>query len=275
MALICNGAQKNYESSSRHWKDNTVKGTTEYDRYERIVKNGKRDLDAISFGLKIDISNHIDFSSAYDDKEAIIKLFEASRSATISHAETAKGLETERKQQEEHHDRNKENLGNNLEQHLVNLKNRRSLALSEDNNLELAGKISTWFEHFEDTLKTLMEDRSTCLKFDSDTLKFTIHQDHKPPYTFQSLSSGYLAIFDIYADLLMRTEYFKVTPAEIRGAVFIDEIDAHLHVSLQRLILPFLNKSFPEIQFIVTTHSGLYVIRVICCHYIGIPNSML
>jgi len=217
--------QKNYESSSRHWKDNTVKGTTEYDRYERIVKNGKRDLDAISFGLKIDISNHIDFSSAYDDKEAIIKLFEASRSATISHAETAKGLETERKQQEEHHDRNKENLGNNLEQHLVNLKNRRSLALTEDNNLELAGKISTWFEHFEDTLKTLMEDRSTCLKFDSDTLKFTIHQDHKPPYTFQSLSSGYLAIFDIYADLLMRTEYFKVTPAEIRGAVFIDEIE--------------------------------------------------
>lgn len=100
-----------------------------------------------------------------------------------------------------------------------------------------------------------MEDESTKLSFDSNTLKFSIIQDKKPPYTFQTLSSGYLAIFDIYADLLMRTEYFKVTPEELKGTVFIDEIDAHLHVSLQRLIMPFLVRSFPQIQFIVTTHS--------------------
>ena len=39
----------------------------------------------------------------------------------------------------------------------------------------------------------------------------------------------------------------------------IDEIDAHLHISLQRKILPFFIKSFPNIQFIVTTHSPFVI----------------
>lgn len=42
-----------------------------------------------------------------------------------------------------------------------------------------------------------------------------------------------------------------VTP----GVVIIDEIDAHLHVSWQRRIGPWLTEHFPQIQFIVTTHS--------------------
>jgi AAA15 family ATPase/GTPase len=251
--------QNQYEQHLKHWKENTVKGTTQYDQYKNAVDSLKKKLDAILLGLKIDIPNNIDFSAAYDDKVAVVKLFEASRTASISHANTAKGLETEQKDKQS---QNANNLGNNLEQHLVNLKNRRSLALSEDNNIELAEKISEWFHHFESNLKILMEDDSTCLQFNSDTLKFSIFQDNKPPYTFQNLSSGYLSIFDIYADLLMRTEYFKVTPEELKGAVFIDEIDAHLHVSLQRLILPFLTKSFPSIQFIVTTHSPFVLMSV-------------
>lgn len=253
--------KENYENQLKYWQENTVKGTTDYDSWKRSVENSKNQLDEILLGLRIDILNNIDFSAAYDDKVAVVKIFEASRTANISHADTAKGLETEQKEQLGR-GKNGNNLGNNLEQHLVNLKNRRSLALSEDNDTELADKISQWFNHFENNLKTLMEDESTHLKFNSDTLKFIICQDDKPPYTFQNLSSGYLAIFDIYADLLMRTEYFKVTPEDLRGTVFIDEIDAHLHVSLQRLILPFLTKSFPSIQFIVTTHSPFVLMSV-------------
>jgi predicted ATP-dependent endonuclease of OLD family len=44
-------------------------------------------------------------------------------------------------------------------------------------------------------------------------------------------------------------EYLK------QGIVIIDEIETHLHLELQRLILPMLTKIFPNIQFIVTTHS--------------------
>ncbi|PSM38744.1 AAA family ATPase [Streptomyces dioscori] len=41
----------------------------------------------------------------------------------------------------------------------------------------------------------------------------------------------------------------------VPGVVLIDEVDAHLHVSWQRRIGPWLTAHFPGIQFIVTTHS--------------------
>lgn len=37
--------------------------------------------------------------------------------------------------------------------------------------------------------------------------------------------------------------------------MLIDEVETHLHIELQKKIMPFLIKLFPEIQFIVTTHS--------------------
>lgn len=40
-----------------------------------------------------------------------------------------------------------------------------------------------------------------------------------------------------------------------KGIVLIDEIDLHLHPGWQRLALPTLSDAFPNIQFIVTTHS--------------------
>jgi predicted ATP-dependent endonuclease of OLD family len=145
-------------------------------------------------------------------------------------------------------------FGNNLEQHLVNLANRSKWAKAENDDKKTR-EIDNWFAHFENQLKKLLEDNSAHLEINPDTLKYTIVQDSKPPYTFQQLSAGYRAILDIYAELLMRTEYFKVMPNELTGVVLVDEIDTHLHLSLQRLILPFFTESFPKIQFIVTTHS--------------------
>ena len=40
-----------------------------------------------------------------------------------------------------------------------------------------------------------------------------------------------------------------------KGIILIDEIELHLHPQWQREILPALQKTFPNIQFIVTTHS--------------------
>ena len=46
-------------------------------------------------------------------------------------------------------------------------------------------------------------------------------------------------------------------PSQIRAIVLIDEIDLHLHPSLQRVLVPRLRKALPEVQWIVTTHSPL------------------
>jgi predicted ATP-binding protein involved in virulence len=195
----------------------------------------------------------LQFSSKYNDRKAVILYFADKRFAEIAEAEIAQGLQTEiEDNQRAAYDTN---VGNKLEQHLLNLKTRCSLAITEDDDQSLADTINNLFKEFEKNLKHLLEDNSARLLFDSNKNKFSIQQNGKPPFTFQTLSAGYNAIFDVYADLLMRTEYFSISPTALEGVVFIDEIDSHLHVSLQRLILPFFVESFPKVQFIVTTHS--------------------
>lgn len=44
-------------------------------------------------------------------------------------------------------------------------------------------------------------------------------------------------------------------PRQLEGVVLIDEIEQHIHPGLQREILPRLRRAFPNVQFIVSTHS--------------------
>ena len=47
---------------------------------------------------------------------------------------------------------------------------------------------------------------------------------------------------------------------EITGLVVIDEIDTHLHTTLQHDIVPQLIKLFPKVQFIVSSHYPLFLL---------------
>ncbi len=229
------------------------KGSSQYDFFTRSVKDLQETIEKTEMGIQPVIPNNSDFSSKYDDRQAVALYFADHRLAYIAEAKTAQGLQSEIEENQKAAYNQK--VGSNLEQHLLNLRARRSFAITEDNNLALAETIDAWFKEFEKNLQYLFEDDSAALHFDSNNNKFSIRQRNKPPCTFQTLSAGYGAIFDIYAELLMRTEYFKAAPAALEGAVFIDEIDLHLHVSLQRLILPFFTELFPNVQFIVTAHS--------------------
>lgn len=89
--------------------------------------------------------------------------------------------------------------------------------------------------------------------FDIEKFSFSIIQDNRELFDFNTMSSGYSAVFDIINDLIMRTENQKDSLTE--GIVLIDEIETHLHLELQKIILPFLTELFPNIQFIISTHS--------------------
>jgi AAA15 family ATPase/GTPase len=210
-------------------------------------------IESIESELKVIIPENKQFSSKCKKNQAVLRYFEDRRFADIREAKIPQGLHEEiEESQEIGYDWN---VGKKLEQHLLNMKIRHSLALTEDNDQEIAEKIGIWFTEFENNLKYLFEDNSIKLHLNFQNYKFSICQKGKPPFTFQTLSSGYNAILDIYAELIMRTEYFSISPTALEGVVFIDEIDSHLHISLQRLILPFFVVSFPKVQFIVTTHS--------------------
>jgi predicted ATPase len=213
----------------------------------------QEEIKVLDNDLSFDIPDRLSLFSLCSDGKAIIHFFEEKRLSNISPPSLnykVLSTEIENKRQNLSH-----KFGNNFEQYLVNLMARQSLAITIDKNQVLADNIKTWFTDFENNLKILFEDPTVVLKFDTDNPHFTIHQQDKLPFTFQTLSAGYRAIFDIYAELIMHGEYFKIMPKELTGIVFIDEIDSHLHVSLQRIILPFFIQSFPQIQFIVTTHS--------------------
>ena len=82
------------------------------------------------------------------------------------------------------------------------------------------------------------------------------------PNIFQ-LSSGETSLLNLFLSILRDFDLCG-TPfsqaAEIRGIVVVDEIDLHLHVVHQREILPELIRMFPNVQFVVTTHSPLFIL---------------
>lgn len=79
------------------------------------------------------------------------------------------------------------------------------------------------------------------------------------------LSDGERTLIMLVSDITRRLILANPSlenPLEGEGIVLIDEIDLHLHPQWQRNILPALLKTFPECQFIVTTHSPLVISNV-------------
>lgn len=142
--------------------------------------------------------------------------------------------------------------GKKLVKYMVGLKATQAFALQKGDQKRSA-EIENWFTRFEGVLKKIFDDPTLRLDFDIDNFEFHILQENREPFDFNTMSSGYSAVFDIINDLMMRMERKKHYSTE--GIVLIDEIETHLHLELQRVILPFLTELFPNIQFIVTTHS--------------------
>lgn len=82
------------------------------------------------------------------------------------------------------------------------------------------------------------------------------------------MSDGYRSILSLVIDLLRHLiraynihdiydSYNKDKKIDFPGVVLIDEVDAHLHPTWQTNIGQWFTKYFPNLQFIVTTHSPL------------------
>ena len=142
----------------------------------------------------------------------------------------------------------------NFIQYIVNLKADRSFA-RDDNEIETVEKIDAWFNRLENRLKSIFSVDVLELRFDRKTYNFDIILNQGQAFNFNTLSDGYSAIISIITELLLRMEAHEVKSYDLEGVVIIDEIETHLHVELQKKILPFLTDFFPKIQFIVSTHS--------------------
>lgn len=139
-------------------------------------------------------------------------------------------------------------------QHIVNLKAEKSFARDDSDN-DTVKSVDEWFNRFENILKKIFDDPQIKLEFDKKNFNFNVIQGNREKFDLTTLSDGYSAVLSIITELILRMEHKNGKAYDMQGIVLIDEIETHLHISLQKMILPILTEFFPKIQFIVTTHS--------------------
>ncbi|PNE28757.1 hypothetical protein BHU09_05375 [Tannerella sp. oral taxon 808] len=91
-----------------------------------------------------------------------------------------------------------------------------------------------------------------------DGLRISLRFSNKNTLSLQDLPAGYRRLYSIVFDMAYRT-YILNGDKEPAGIVVIDEIDLHLHPSLEQEVVAALHATFPEVQFIISTHSAAVI----------------
>lgn len=228
-----------------------TEGKTETDKQENLSRQGsinmwEKEMLHWTSGTVTECTSFSELRQKYASGDFILAYYKANRLSKVETSNTIENIQLKNKYELG------ETPGQKLIKYMVGLKATQAFA-QQKGDASRVTEIEQWFNRFERILKQIFDDSSLTLDFDIDTFKFRILQENREPFDFNTMSSGYSAIFDIINDLIMRMENSKGATKE--GIVLIDEIDTHLHLELQRTIMPFLTELFPNIQFIVSTHS--------------------
>lgn len=88
--------------------------------------------------------------------------------------------------------------------------------------------------------------------------------EHNLAPDVRQLSSGELMAFCLFCSIIRAYETVTGQAVSsldaIKGVVLIDEIDLHLHIRLQMDLIPKMVAMFPNVQFVMTTHSPFLVL---------------
>lgn len=148
-----------------------------------------------------------------------------------------------------------ESPGEGFVEYLKTLIIQETMYRNQQENAVLADGLRQRVERVRTMLRNIYDNDAIDFDFDIANMNLRIKEPEREPYGFNELASGYAAILSVVLDLMMRMEK-KVTDAyDLPGIALIDEVAAHLHLAMQRNVFKNLTELFPNIQFIVTTHS--------------------
>src|SRR5690606_37389855 len=124
------------------------------------------------------------------------------------------------------------------------------------------------YENINELFKTILDDRNIFLKSGlrvASESRLSIHNVSGVVVpTLENLSTGQLILLNLFITIIRHADKHdlvnSIRLSEIKGIVVVDEIDAHLHTKHQSEVLPKLIKLFPKVQFIMTSHSPLFVL---------------
>lgn len=120
---------------------------------------------------------------------------------------------------------------------------------------------------FDVFMQVVRQAVDTCMKptgwhhlsFSVTKQTLTMRHDELGEHPVGTLSEGSRAVLALVADIAFRcavlNPHLGHEALNSPGIVLIDEIDMHLHVEWQQSILVALRQAFPDIQWVVTTHS--------------------
>lgn len=205
------------------------------------------------YSIKIDFNSDNNISFLYHEGNFLLAFYSAARKAKMIQPTGAEKIVLEDAYKLD------DTPSQSLVKYMVHLKTQQAYARNEGDR-QVVEMIDTWFKRFQTMLVELLDDTSVKLVYDYKNYNFKINQKNRNPFTFDQLSDGYSAVIQIVTDLMMRMEHNWLNKGEIctynqEGIVLIDELETHLHIELQKKILPVLVSLFPRIQFIISTHS--------------------
>lgn len=259
LTAINDGKLNMMKTSYRQWISDAKRGlaraNTEQEKYEaqKIYDNNQSYLAKYKNGIELEFKNANALDALYAKGDFITAFFPANRKTTIDPPKGVSDIKLQKFYGI------KQSPGNILLKYMIHLKTQQSYARNEG-DLIVVDKIQKWFDRFEKALKTLLDNESVSLEYDYKEYNFKIKEKDRVPFRFDELSDGYSSLINIVSDLILRMDQNwllkeNLSTYDIEGIVLIDELETHLHIELQKKILPFLTEFFPGIQFVVTTHS--------------------
>lgn len=112
-----------------------------------------------------------------------------------------------------------------------------------------------WFRGFENVLKILMPKTIGFERISIRNYEIVL-VTKSGDFLLDAVSGGIAALVDL------GWQIYNLANSENEIVVLIDEVENHLHATMQRSVLPDLLKAFPNVQFIISTHSPLVVSSV-------------
>lgn len=135
-------------------------------------------------------------------------------------------------------------------------------------DMEAEERLLEYYKGFEDVLKVVLPKELGFRRFFIRNFEVVL-QCTSGDFIIDASSGGISAIIDMAWQIYMRSTFDK--NEEI--TVLIDEVENHLHPTMQRRILSDFVNAFPNVKFIVSTHSPLIVASVKDSHVYVLRNN--
>lgn len=237
-----------FENNIRSYQSNILNEKSNIESYKNSIKHYQEQIDAYEKSLSLKFSNNSEIYEDIVSGKFILALFKAKRENKPNVPNSIQNIPLSQK-----YNTDTQSLHTQFIAYMTKLR-MDMLDAEKEKDLVESQKIEQWFFNFEASLKELFQEPALKLVYHRKELNFKIEY-HGKSFGLNELSDGYSSLLAIVTELILRMEAHNVKAYDMQGIVLIDEIETHLHVELQKKVLPFLVGFFPKIQFIVTTHS--------------------